>query len=392
MQARSLLLLAVWPLLLLTGGRALGQSPLPSAAKASYRLGPDDVFDVAVLRHPEFSAEYVVPVDGMIEIVAVGRINVTGKTLAELTALIDQRLKSRLKTPEAYVYLKTGRPRKVYVVGDVQLPGGYSSLPSWHIVEAIAAAGGATDKIDLPDITVTLFHEGAEVEQDLPLTKILDGDPSANLPVEDGDVVNVHAVVNVRVYVTGQVRIPGEYNLHKKQSSLLAAIASAGGLTDQASSSKVQVLHLDGTQESVDLSPLIVDGTPTPAPKLQDGDLVVVPTLTSRVVIMGLVKNPGAYPLVDGHQYTVTDAIAMASGHDTRRARLSKVGLVRIVNGKSQHMIVNVARFIAKGNPGDNPLVLNGDFIYVPETNSVDWLEVFTGIEATALTYNVVKK
>jgi len=28
----------------------------------------------------------------------------------------------------------------------------------------------------------------------------------------------------------------------------------------------------------------------------------------------------------------------------------------------------------------------------VPETNSVDWLEVFTGIEATALTYNVVKK
>jgi polysaccharide export outer membrane protein len=358
MQARSFLLHLIWPLILLTGGSAFGQSKMPS--DSSYRLGPDDVFDVAVLRHPEYSGEYIVPVDGVVEVIAIGKVQVTGRSLSELSTIITNGLKKRLKEPEAFVYLKLGRSRKVYVVGDVTMPGGYESLPTWHIVEAIAAAGGASDKIDLPDITVTLFHKGGSFHQDVPLSKVLAGDPTANLPIEPGDVVNVQTLVNVRVYVTGQVKTPGEYNLHQKLSGVLAAIADAGGLTDQASSSKIQILHLDGTEETVDLSPILVNGAPTPTPNLLDGDLVVVPTLTNRVVILGLVKAPGVYPLPDGHQYTLTEVIGMALGHDTKRARLGKVGLIRIVDGKSRKMVINVARFIQKGDPADNPLILPG--------------------------------
>jgi protein involved in polysaccharide export with SLBB domain len=47
-------------------------------APESYRVGSEDVVNVAVARHPEFSGEFYVPPDGVITLPAAGPIPTQG--------------------------------------------------------------------------------------------------------------------------------------------------------------------------------------------------------------------------------------------------------------------------------------------------------------------------
>ncbi len=60
-------------------------------------------------------------------------------------------------------------------------------------------------------------------------------DPSLNLEV-----------VNKRIYVLGEVKSPGAIQLGNEYMSILQAIASAGGLTDQAQRDSIFIVNQDG--------------------------------------------------------------------------------------------------------------------------------------------------
>lgn len=392
LQLYRFILLSVLMLALCTSiaAQQLGTS---GAGEKEYVLGPDDVFAVTVLRHPEYSGEYLVPASGSLQIVAVGSINVIGRTIGQISDDIVGSLKKRLKNPEVYVFLKSRRLAKVYVTGDVRSAGGVEYQPNWRLLDAISSAGGVIqpaptsttvgEGTNPSEVTVTLFRKGGTPFKQQ-LEKVLQNTPESNPPLEPGDIVYVSLQEHVRVYLTGKVRNPGQFKLPSK-TGLLAAISMAGGLADDASSAGIKILHLDGTEETANVSNILVNGKNGPLPVLAEGDTVVVPELTNKVVILGLVSHPGSYPLQDGKTYTVTDVIALAQGQDTKAARLGKVGLIRLVNGKPQKMILNVARYIHSGRLEDNPIVQPGDFIYVPETNSIQWSSVFSVLSEALL-------
>lgn len=88
-----------------------------------YKIGSEDVISVTVARHAQFSGDFYIPTDGVVDLPGVGRVTATGKTLGELSDYVTTRLSKRLRDPEVTVTLKSPRMQRVYVLGSVERPG-----------------------------------------------------------------------------------------------------------------------------------------------------------------------------------------------------------------------------------------------------------------------------
>lgn len=331
-----------------------------------YTLDVGDVLSVVVLRHPEFSNEYTVPPNGRVIFHGVGEVEVRGRTLAEVAEAIRQRLATRLRNPEVSVSLKQARPFLVFVEGQVGKPGAYPIQPGWRVFEAIAAAEGLKT---LPERVEALLIRGDQVYR-LDLSALYHrGDPSVNLPVQHGDKISIQLKPTIRIAVVGEVNRPGTYDI-EAGATVLQAIAIAGGTTTNASLQKA-FIDRKGRVIPADLYRLIIAGETAGSPLLEDGDAVIVPTNLTRVAVVGQVTRPGYYPVPEGKPFTLSDAIAIAGG-PTSRAITSRVYILRVQDGIVQRIAVPYQRFLRRGDLNGNPLVLNGDVVFVPETRRVE--------------------
>ena len=82
-------------ILLIIGLCALASNVL-AQVPPPYRLAPEDVLVITVLKHPEFSGQLLVPPDGQLNVPGVGAVNVIGKTVEELTQYLTRALQSRI--------------------------------------------------------------------------------------------------------------------------------------------------------------------------------------------------------------------------------------------------------------------------------------------------------
>ena len=84
-------------------------TPVPATELDDYRLGPDDVLQIIVARHPEFSVPAVkVTTNGTIQLPVVNDFKVSGMTLREVDAALTKALRIRLLRPEVTVLLRAG--------------------------------------------------------------------------------------------------------------------------------------------------------------------------------------------------------------------------------------------------------------------------------------------
>src|SRR3982751_2991757 len=88
-----------------------------SQSDSDYVLGPDDVITITVVRHPEFSGDFLVPSAGIITAPVVGTFKATGMTLGDTNKMVTKKMATRLKAPEVAVTLKFARVKKISVVG-----------------------------------------------------------------------------------------------------------------------------------------------------------------------------------------------------------------------------------------------------------------------------------
>jgi polysaccharide export outer membrane protein len=347
---------------------------------SDYRLGSEDLIVVQVMGHQELSGEFLVPTDGVINLQRGGPVKVAGKTLTEASGLVVQSLKSTLLDPDVSVTLKTPRPQLVQMVGAVQKPGPYNVKPGWRLTEGLSAAGGILPSIEAADCTVTILRAVTGAKESVQLTEVMRGSEAANKPIFANDVVTVESVELMPVYVMGQVTRPGLYSLRKGSAGVLEAITVAGGTLESAALSKVTITHLSGDSETIDIVPAVMAGKQQASLKLRSGDLVLVPESTAKIAVLGWVNQPGYFPMRDGQTIHLVDALGMAKGVDNKRGGLGKVAIIRMVDGKQQRLLFDVAKFSKNGDPSQNPEVLAGDMVWVPETGSIDWDKAWSKI------------
>lgn len=114
-------------------------------AKGSYILGPGDKIEIKVYGQKELTVETLLSDSGEINYPFFGQIKVTGLTVKQVEKLIYKGLKNGyLVNPNVYVHVVLYRP--FYIHGEVKQPGGYPYQPGMTVNQAIALAGGLTER------------------------------------------------------------------------------------------------------------------------------------------------------------------------------------------------------------------------------------------------------
>ncbi|HEX5373120.1 MAG TPA: SLBB domain-containing protein [Aquabacterium sp.] len=131
----------------------------------------------------------------------------------------------------------------------------------------------------------------------------------------------------ITIYVVGQARQPGAYNL-SGASTLVSALFASGGPNQLGSMRHVQVKRGDRVVTELDLYDFLAKGDKSADVRLQDGDTIVIPSAKAYVALTGTVATPAVYELAS-EQDTIGGILALAGGlpvvADPKRAYLERV-------------------------------------------------------------------
>jgi polysaccharide export outer membrane protein len=129
--------------------------------------------------------------------------------------------------------------------------------------------------------------------------------------------VGIHANITMgelrsfRIFVMGEVRVPGSY-LVSGMATMTHALYVSGGLNEVGSYRKVQLKRKGKLIATLDLYDLLLKGDSTDDSRLQPGDVVFIPRLKKQVALKGQVYKPALYELTK--ERTLADVLALAGG------------------------------------------------------------------------------
>jgi polysaccharide export outer membrane protein len=169
-----------------------------------------------------------------------------------------------------------------------------------------------------------------------------------------------------RVFIMGEVRAPGAYQLTGNMT-VIEALARAGGTTPAAAEEVLIVRPhaaarsaggVEGPTPLTDSEATVLktnirelqSGSLSQNLTLKDGDTIVVNKAQS-VYVFGQVRTPGAYPIDRGT--TVLQALSLAGGV-TDRGSTGRIKIVRTVDGKKKEFKVKLTDTV---EPGDTVIV-----------------------------------
>ncbi len=125
-----------------------------AAARPGYLIQPGDVLQVAVWKETDLTAEVLVRPDGGISFPLAGELPAAGHTVADLTAMLEQRIRKLEPDAVVTVVVKTASGNRVYVIGKVNRPGEFPLIGQIDVMQALSLAGGATPFADTNGIRI----------------------------------------------------------------------------------------------------------------------------------------------------------------------------------------------------------------------------------------------
>jgi len=213
MRIKAIVALLLLSPLYAVPGRAQ-DAPATSAEQAV--LSPGDSVRIVVWRKPEFSGDYVVAPDGTITHPLFRAVRVAGVPFGTAEANV-RRFLSRFEENPEFVMEPLIR---VAVSGQVGRPQVFAIRPETSVGEAVARAGGVTEKGAANSVRVLRLDSSGRQQQILvDLTDPSRG--SSTVPVRSGDQI----VVPVRKSFVKDLLLP--------TLGVIGSIASVGLLVDR---------------------------------------------------------------------------------------------------------------------------------------------------------------
>ncbi len=417
-------------------------APLPNNLADSYTLGAGDRLRVDIFNVPEYSGEFYVLGDGAINLPVIGAIPVQGMTVQRASSLLTAYFSRYVKRPIVTISVLAPRPVQFAIAGEVTRAGSYTvpftaenrKFPS--ISQAIQLAGGTTQTANLRQVQVRRAATGKIV-----LVNMFDvlqrGNTSQDITLRDGDTVYISRSENVtasdrlrltgsnlanqdttvKVAILGEIGKPGTYTLkgdvtgsataggRVNPPTLTEAIKIAGGSTASADLSRIRVRRNTRTGPGqvvpINLISLLKSGDFSQDIILQDGDTILLPTLTEvnaansslisasnlgpqainppKVVVVGEVNRPGTYTLQSTGNTTnnntqltgnlalptVTNAIQAAAGIKPT-ADIRQIQLIRTTRAGEQKVSLNLFKLLQQGDTSQDMILQEGDRLFIP--------------------------
>jgi polysaccharide export outer membrane protein len=152
--------MSLWSRLAFIGILCVLNARVVLAQDATYTVKPGDILKVSVWKEPDLQGPILIRPDGGFSFPLVGEVDGRGKTVAELQAIMTQRLSKYISDPVVSVSVFEIHGNKVYVIGQVAKPGEFIVNPSVDVMQALSMAGGMTAFASLSNIII-LRHNGA---------------------------------------------------------------------------------------------------------------------------------------------------------------------------------------------------------------------------------------
>jgi polysaccharide export outer membrane protein len=370
-------------------GFAAGFSPTEE-----YRIGPTDVLEITVWLNDEMNQTVTVRHDGRITFRLLGDIPAAGRTPAELSADIAERLREFIRNPRVTVRVAEENSRKILVLGAVSKPGPYRLTGTPRLLEVLTDVGWREEIADISAVTV--MRGTGEVLRVNLNALLYQGDLAQNIILRPEDAVFVPPKPGtaeadvVRVMALGEVAKAGVHGFPEGEPiTVKKLLLSAGGVSSRAALGRAKVIRTDQSQEPVDLNRLLFDGDMSQDLVLGPGDLLYVPqTASLRVYVLGHVRSAGVVEIparADGRprqeSLSVLQAIVLA-GHEREGAVLSNVKIVRDWPNEPKVMTVNVERLLRQGDVTQNIPLRDGDVVFIPRAFGDVALETYRRILA----------
>jgi len=160
-----------------------------------YRLDTGDNVNINVPQFAEFSTAATIDGEGNVMMPILGRISLTGMTLAEVEQKISYELSTRFlqNRPEVLVTLTTPRPAQITILGEVVKPGFYAFVSDSPLTVALQAAGGSTERADLRSVILRRsLADGSVIEEEVDLyTPLISGKALPDVRLQGGDTIVV---------------------------------------------------------------------------------------------------------------------------------------------------------------------------------------------------------
>lgn len=185
-------------------GQVQPESPAPAPEQQvvigearPYTLGNEDMLQITVRNQPEFSGNFIIGPDGMIQYTFVGDIHAAGLTKYQLREILKKELERFVKAPEVSITIASYKSKNVFILGEVARPGKYpmegDSIP---LRDAIASAGLPTREAALRRVYVIKFNAQGVTHRKIDLYALLyKGRLKYNLDLVAGDIVVVPSTV-----------------------------------------------------------------------------------------------------------------------------------------------------------------------------------------------------
>ena len=275
------LLLVVWATAANAQAPQTPQGPQATQGRdPGYRIGPRDLLDIRVYEDAKLSGERRVSEAGLINLPLLGDVPVSGKTTAEVAAVLRRLLEDKLlQKASVDVQVLDFRSRPISVIGAVKQPGNLGFSGRWTLLEALTAAGGVTENHGNVVHVMRRADNGLSDQVTIQLDDLLlRANPKANIPIYANDLINVPGTIEVTIYCLGEVARPGALTFKSSERiTVLTAIAHAGDLTNRASSRILikRAGSTDGATEiTVDYKKILAGKEPDV--ELRHGDVIRV--------------------------------------------------------------------------------------------------------------------
>jgi len=179
-------------LLLVAGVLALGCWPGANVARAAsteevtvtsppqqtgdYRLGPGDKLRLIVYGEDDLGGTFDVDGAGNVSLPLIGQVQVAGRSARDVENIVTADFADGfLKQPRVNIEIVQYRP--FYVIGEVNKPGQYPYVSDMSVLNAVALAGGYTEKAVESGVYIRRNGETKESYYDADgATKIYPGD------------------------------------------------------------------------------------------------------------------------------------------------------------------------------------------------------------------------
>jgi polysaccharide export outer membrane protein len=188
--------------------------------------------------------------------------------------------------------------------------------------------------------------------------------------------VRVTGYNSLKIFVSGEVKKPGYISFDEKPMTLPVALAEAGGFTDEADLSMIQIRR-DGKVYNLDYSSIFASDLAVDKILLKPNDKLFVSSKAEtqkddRVFVLGEVQRSGVVNMRDG-RLSLIDALASSGGLQAVNASARSVYVIRNTSQERIdvfHLNAKNAMALAMADRFD---LTSHDIVYVDASDLVTW-------------------